>query len=242
VQTRIHIGTSGWNFPHWKGPFYPPTLKPPDWLSFYSQRFDTLELNVTFYRQPKVDVFRKWRDTVSPGFLFSMKMSRFITHIKRLKVDASSMERFFEGAAALGDALGVILIQTPPTLEFEEERMENFFSLLDSRFRYTVEARHHSFVNDGFFSLLKEKNIAWCISESGGHYPSAEAVTADFVYLRLHGRENLYTSSYTDDELAGIKEKLIGWGKESFVYFDNDVSGFAPKNAATLKGMMETSA
>jgi uncharacterized protein YecE (DUF72 family) len=236
---RLYVGTSGWNYPHWKNVFYPGDLKPRDWLSFYANRFDTLELNVTFYRQPKVEVFRKWRDSVPPGFLFSMKMSRFITHIKRLKVDKASIDRFMEGATALGESLGVILIQLPPTLEFDRERVSSFLSLLDSRFRYAVEARNPGFVNEEFFSLLRERNTAWCISESAGRYPYAEVVTADFVYLRLHGRESLYASSYSDEELLGIKEKMLGWGKDTYAYFDNDAQGFAALNAGILKGMVE---
>lgn len=236
---RIHVGTSGWNYPHWKGVFYPEGLKSKDWLSFYGQHFDTLELNVTFYREVKADTFRKWRDTAPAGFLFSVKMSRFITHIKRLKVEAASVRRFLEGVEALGDSLGVILIQLPPSLPFDEESIRRFLGLLDGRFRYTIEARHTSFVNDAFFSLLAERNMAWCISETAGRYPYAEALTANFVYLRLHGREQLYASSYRDDELSGIKEKLLAWGREGYVYFDNDASGFAPANAATLRTMLE---
>ncbi len=136
------MGTSGWNYAHWQGVFYPEGLKPRDWLAFYGERFDTLELNVTFYRQINDDVFRKWRNTVPPGFLFSVKMSRFITHVKRLKVDKAPVERFLQGAAALGDSLGVILIQLPPSLKFDEERIRHFLALLDGRFRYTIEARH----------------------------------------------------------------------------------------------------
>lgn len=236
---RVRVGTSGWNYPHWKGVFYPDGLKSGEWLSFYARRFDTIELNVTFYRQPKQEVFRKWRDTVPAGFLFSMKMSRFITHIKRLRVGAASIERFMEGAEALGEALGVILIQLPPGLEFDRKTVTGFLALLDGRFRYAIEARNPGFVNEEFFSLLKERNVAWCISESAGRYPYVEAVTADFVYLRLHGRESLYASSYRDDELSGIREKLLCWGKDAYAYFDNDAQGFAALNAATLKGMVE---
>jgi len=236
---QIHVGTSGWNYPHWKEVFYPRELKSKDWLSFYSQRFDTLELNVTFYRGVKAETFEKWRTTVPAGFLFSMKMSRFITHIRRLKVEAESISRFLRGAEALGDKMGVILVQLPPSLEFDQSSMRSFLALLDPRFRYTIEARHKSFVSDTLFSLLREHNIAWCISETGGRFPYAEELTADFVYMRLHGRESLYTSNYSDGELSGIRDKLVGWGRDCYVYFDNDVSGFAALNAGTLKRMAE---
>jgi uncharacterized protein YecE (DUF72 family) len=239
TKPPIHIGTSGWNYFHWKGVFYPPDLKSKDWLSFYGEHFDTLELNVTFYRGVKAETFEKWRALVPPGFLFSMKMSRFITHIKRLKVEAESVSRFMKGAALLGDKAGVFLIQLPPSLEYHEETVSSFLTLLNPRFRYTVEARNKSFLNDAFFSLLKERNCAWCISESAGRFPYAEVLTADFVYMRLHGRENLYTSNYSEEELFAIKKKLIQWGKECYVYFDNDAKGFAALNAASLKKMVE---
>jgi len=236
---KVHIGTSGWNFPHWKGVFYSDGLKSKDWLAFYSRHLHTLELNVTFYRGVKVETYRKWYETVPPGFLFSAKMSRFITHIKRLKVEKDSVDRFLYGVKALGDKLGAILIQLPPSLTFDAERVSAFFRLLDPSLRYAVEARNESFVSDSFFSLLREHRIAWCISESAGRFPYDEAITADFVYLRLHGREDLYTSSYGDDELLGLREKLRTWGKEAFVYFDNDSEGYAPRNALTLQRMME---
>jgi uncharacterized protein YecE (DUF72 family) len=236
---NVHIGTSGWNYPHWKGVFYPEGLKPQEWLAFYGQRLDTLEVNVTFYREAKATTFEKWRRTVPGGFLFSVKMSRFITHIRRLKVERGSVERFLGNASVLADKLGVILIQFPPSLQFDTGLISDFFGLLDPAFRYTVEARHKSFITDAFFSLLRARNMAWCISETAGRYPYHEAVTADFVYIRLHGREKLYVSSYRDDELYGIKEKIAAWGRETYVYFDNDFSGYAPRNALALKTMFD---
>ena len=236
---KVHIGTSGWNYRHWRGPFYPEGLKSQQWLAFYAQRFDTLELNATFYREAKAATFEKWRDTVPSRFLFSVKMSRFITHIKRLKVESASIKRFLGNVSVLADKLGVILIQLPPSLKFDAGLVADFLGLLDPACHYTVEARNESFITDEFFSMLKERNVAWCISETAGRYPYSEAVTADFVYVRLHGRERLYASSYRDDQLRGIKEKLEAWGKETFVYFDNDFMGYAPQNALTLKAMFD---
>jgi uncharacterized protein YecE (DUF72 family) len=235
--SKIHVGTSGWNYGHWKGVFYPEELKPRDWLAFYGQHLTTLELNVTFYREIKAATFEKWRHTVPDDFLFSVKMSRFITHIRRLRVERGSLERFFGGVSVLEEKLAVILIQLPPSLKFDGDLVSAFFDLLDPAFRYTVEARSESFAGEPFFSLLRERNIAWCISETAGRYPHCEAITADFVYMRLHGRERLYASSYGDDELQGIKEQIEAWGKETFVYFDNDFAGYAARNALTLRAM-----
>ncbi len=234
---HVHIGTSGWNYRHWKGAFYPEGLKPQEWLHFYAEQFKTVELNVTFYRSIKPETFEKWRSTVPAGFLFSAKMSRYVTHIKRLKAEQESMLRFFESISVLADKLGVILIQLPPSLKFDAELLPGFFGRLDPRFKYALEARNATFVCDRLFSLLNEWNIAWCISDTAGRYPYYEAVTAEFVYVRLHGSEKLYASSYSDDQLKAVRDKIIGWGREAFIYFDNDFGGFAPRNARSLMGL-----
>jgi uncharacterized protein YecE (DUF72 family) len=235
----VHIGTSGWNYGHWKGVFYPEGLASREWLRFYAEQFRTVELNVTFYRSVRPETFAKWRSTVPDGFLFSVKMSRYITHIKRLKVEQESMRRFFESVSVLAEKLGVILIQLPPSLKFDAELMTDFFGGLDPAFKYTVEARNATFVDERFFSLLRERNIAWCIADTAGRYPYHESVTAAFVYMRLHGSERLYASSYSDDELKAVREKIAAWGKEAFVYFDNDFCGFAPQNGRRLMELFD---
>jgi uncharacterized protein YecE (DUF72 family) len=235
---KIHTGTSGWNYGHWRGVFYPQGLKARDWLVFYGQQFDTIELNVTFYRQVKPEIYEKWYGMVPDGFLFSAKMSRFITHLRRLKVDGQSVSRFLKALSVLAEKTGVILIQLPPSLKFDPVLTGEFFALLDPHFRYAVEARHESYVNDAFFEMLQKESIAWCISETAGRFPYREAVTADFLYMRLHGRETLYASSYREAELSELRDKLFAWGKEAFVYFDNDFSGFAARNALTLRTMV----
>jgi len=235
---QYHIGTSGWQYPHWKGTFYPGDVKSSDRLRYYSTRLDTLELNVTFYRQVKETTFRKWYDTVPHGFLFSVKMSRFITHVRRLRPDDASIGRFLSGASALMDKLGVILIQLPPAMKYDRPLFGEFFGRLDGSYRYTVEARNGSFVCDDFFSLLAERGIAWCIADSAGRFPYHEAVTAGFVYIRLHGSDVLYASDYSDEELLAWRDRIRTWDREAFVYFDNDFQGYAAKNALTLRSML----
>jgi uncharacterized protein YecE (DUF72 family) len=238
TQPSFFVGTSGWQYSHWKGIFYPENLKTKDWLRFYTEHLDTLELNVTFYRQVRQSTFQKWYDEVPSGFLFSVKMSRFITHLKRLRVEAESINRFLEDVRVLKEKLGVILIQLPPSLKFDRPLMADFFALLDPALRYTIEARNKSFIDDDFFSMLREQHISWCIAESAGRYPYDEAVTASFVYLRLHGRTELYASSYSDDELKVICNKIHGWDRDTYVYFDNDFGGYAVGNAVTLKQLL----
>ncbi len=239
TKHRLYVGTSGWQYSHWRGVFYPEELKSKDWLRFYAEQLNTLELNVTFYRQVRQSTFQKWYDTVPDHFLFSVKMSRFVTHIKRLRVEKESIARFLEDAGELKEKLGIILIQLPPSLKFDPSLMEDFFRLLDPACKYTVEARNQTFVSDDFFSLLHRHKIAWCIAESAGRYPHHEAVTAPFVYLRLHGRGELYASSYSDEELRGLAGKIRQWARETYVYFDNDFSGHAVKNAMTLAYMFQ---
>ncbi len=239
-RSRFFVGTSGWQYGHWKGVFYPEGLKPAERLGFYAQHLNTLELNVTFYRGVKPATFRKWYETVPAGFLFSVKMSRFITHIKGLAVEGESVQRFLEDVGALKEKLGINLIQLPPSLKYDRSRMVDFFDLLDPRLRYTIEARNKTFVSDDFFSILSERNIAWCIAESAGRYPYHEAVTASFIYMRLHGRTVLYASNYTEGELREMAGKIRGWARDAYVYFDNDFRGFAVLNAMTLAEMLSS--
>jgi uncharacterized protein YecE (DUF72 family) len=153
-------------------------------------------------------------------------------------VDLQTVKRFTEKVSVLSDRLGVVLIQLPPSLRFDQDLILAFFDLLDPRLRYTVEARNKSFICDQFFQILSQRNMAWCIAESAGRYPYAEMVTAEFIYLRLHGRDKLYASSYTEDQLKEIAEKIGKWGKETFVYFDNDFEGFAVMNALRLQEIL----
>lgn len=232
------IGTSGWQYKHWKGMFYPEGLKSADWLSFYARHFTTVEVNVSFYRDVKPSTYEKWRTIVPDDFLFAVKTSKFITHIKRLKVDVNSVNHFTEGVRNLKEKLGVVLIQLPPGLTFDESLIRDFFSLLDKKLRYAIEARNTSFMNKKLFSLLEENSVAWCIADSAGRFPYREIVTAPFVYVRLHGSQRLYASDYNYDELRAWRDKILQWGRDTFIYFDNDFKGYAIKNAFTLQSLL----
>ncbi|MCX7771164.1 MAG: DUF72 domain-containing protein [Proteobacteria bacterium] len=239
MSNKFHIGTSGWQYWHWKGIFYPENLSSSKFFDFYTKFFDTTEINATFYRDVRDSTFVKWFIGSPEKFIYSVKLNRTITHYKRLKVDNTTIENYLKKISLLKEKLGVILIQLPPSLKYDRGVVEDFISVLDKNFRYTIEVRNRSFISDNFFEILSKNNIAFCIADSAGRYPYYEAITADFIYLRLHGHESLYASKYTEEQLKGYAEKISKWDKETFVYFDNDFSGYAVTNALFLKKLLE---
>ncbi len=240
MTSNIRIGTSGWTYPHWKGLFYPDRHPKSRWLEFYAAHFDTVELNATFYRLPKAETFEKWRQRTPASFLWSLKASRYLTHVRRLKDPRDPLRRLYDTAEGLGSKLGPILFQLPPGLGSDRGLMKDFLDHLDPSCRHTIEVRHASWLNDVFFDILKKHNVALCISDTAGRYPCSETVTADFVYIRLHGSKVLYKSLYTEAELALWAEKIIGWKRDAFVYFDNDFEGHAISNANRLKALLRS--
>lgn len=235
---RVFIGTSGWQYWHWRGIFYPYDLKSKDWLNFYNQHFNTVEINVTFYRDVKPSTLKNWYTTVRDDFIFSLKLTRQITHFKKLKVDKEMIDNFTKKISILNEKLGIILIQLPPSFKFDEAVLGNFFSMLDKNFNYAIEVRNITFIDDKFFNMLRENKIAFCIADSAGRYPYYEAITTDFIYIRLHGSQKLYASDYSDRELIDWADKIKRWNKRTYVYFDNDFMGYAVKNALRLKELL----
>ena len=235
---RIYIGTSGWNYDHWKGVFYTEDCPRSKWLEFYARRFISVEVNSTFYRSMKPKTFENWWKRTPDGFLWAVKASRYITHIRRLKDIEEPLKRFLGPLELLREKLGPILFQLPPTLAFDREAFEKFCSCLPDDGLYVIEARHPSWLGENVLSLLKQHNIAWCISDTAGRYPYREAVTSDFIYIRLHGSRKLYASEYSEDELKTWAGKIRQWNRDTYVYFDNDFMGYAPKNAMRLKEIM----
>lgn len=237
-RLKFFVGTSGWQYGHWKGIFYPPDLKYSEWLQFYSKNFMTVEINVTFYRDVRVSTFQQWYSKVNEDFIFSLKMSRGITHFKKLKIDKATIDRFIERVSLIKEKLGVILIQLPPSLKFDESLINEFFQLLDKKYSYAIEVRNKTFIDDNFFIILQKENIAFCIADSAGRYPYYEAITADFIYIRFHGSQRLYASEYTEEELLEWAKKIKNWNRLSYIYFDNDYMGYAVKNALRLKKLL----
>ncbi len=240
---HVYIGTSGWNYKHWGGGvFYPPDLPQRLWLPFYCQYFDTVEINNTFYHLPEKKVFENWRKTTPENFLFVVKASRFITHMKKLKEPETSTKRFLENASGLGNKLGPILFQLPPFWNLDLARLEDFLTYLQRQtvvkpFHVAFEIRNVSWQQEQLFELFQLHNISLCLSD----WPELEIdspLTADFVYLRRHGPTYLYSSDYSEEQIEKDAHNIKAWvteGKDVFVYYNNDAFGFAIKNALQLK-------
>jgi len=234
----IRIGTSGWTYPHWKELFFPVDWPKSKWLEYYARHFDTVELNASFYRLPKLKTFENWKDRTPNHFLWALKASKYITHTKRLKDPEEPLERFCTASCALEEKLGPILFQLPPSLSFDEKVFEHFCQSLNPSQRHALEVRHPSWINDRLFAILRTHKIAFCIADTAGRYPFHEAVTGDFVYIRLHGSRKLYASDYSEKELQAWARKIRAWGKDTYLYFDNDFEGYAVKNAKRLKEIL----
>jgi len=246
---RVFVGTSGYTYRHWwDGVFYPRTLPQKEWLEFYSQFFDTVELNVSFYRLPNRNTFEGWYQRTPGRFHFSAKGSRFITHIKRLRDCAEPLGVFFDHALGLKEKLNVILWQLPPTFKVNLSRLKEFCSLLTEvsashPVRQAFEFRDESWFCPDVYRLLREHNFSLCVAHSST-LPYVERATADFVYVRFHGGESLYGSNYSEGELRDWSKRITGWlgeGLDVYSYFNNDAFGFAVKNALALRGLLENS-
>ena len=238
ICMQVYIGTSGWNYNHWRMIFYPEDCPRSRWLEFYARSFNTVELNATFYRSMREKTFENWYKRTPAGFLWSVKANRFITHIKRLKEAEEPLARFLRSLAPLKEKQGPILIQLPPSLGFEGEVFDAFSCLLPGGLKFALEARNKSWLTDASLSALEKYHIAWCISDTAQRYPYLEAITADFIYIRLHGSKMLYASDYSEEELKAWAEKIRSWGRETYVYFDNDYMAYAPQNALRLEQLL----
>lgn len=240
-QHKINIGTSGWHYVHWIGPFYPEELSKKDMLKYYVQFFSTAEINNSFYKLPAQNTFQNWAETVPEEFTFSVKANRYITHMKKLKNADDALNNFFDGIKPLKSKLGVILFQLPPHWKCNIERLKSFLELLPSGKQYTFEFRNSSWWNDTVYDLLKANNAAFCIFDLAGVF-SPIISTTDFIYIRLHGPNDAYQGLYSEEALQEWAERIEGWinkGKEVFCYFDNDQAGFAVKNALRLKQILK---
>jgi uncharacterized protein YecE (DUF72 family) len=236
----IHIGTSGWHYDQWRGPFYPRDLSPKAYLKYYIERFHTVEINNSFYRLPQKETLALWRDTVPDKFIFAVKGSRYITHMKKLKDPHETVPTFLERVEVLEDKAGPILFQLPPRWQSNPQRLGSFLEALPRRFRYAFEFRDPSWFNSEVYDSLKEHGAAFCIYELAGQV-SPQEITADFVYIRLHGPGGPYQGQYTTEVLAGWARAFAAWavqGKEVYCYFDNDEAGYATQDAMNIQEMI----
>ena len=234
---NLRIGCSGFLYDHWRGNFYPNDLSRSLWLEFYSKQFSTTELNVTFYRLPEREVFSKWYLFTPEDFTFSLKGSRFITHVKKLKDCAEPIEAFLSRALLLKEKLGVILWQFPPTFTIDVERLKDFLQELKPyHMRNTFEFRSKTWITRKVFNLLEKENAALCMAD-WPEFLNELPLTADFIYMRRHGEDGSYATSYGTASLKEDSKRIKAYmrqKKDVFVYFNNDADGNAPKNAAEL--------
>ncbi len=233
----LRVGGSGFLYDHWRGIFYPEDLSKNYWFDYYCKRFSSVELNVTFYRLPDRETFAKWHSATPDNFIFALKGSRFITHVKKLKDCAEPLETFFSRASVLKEKLGVVLWQLSPTFNMDIDRFKAFLEELKPfGTRHAFEFRNKTWINKKVFTLLERENAAACMAD----YPeflSDIPVTTDFVYIRRHGKEGSHTTSYSTEFLkedakfikAQLKQK-----NDAYIYFNNDAQGYAPNNAAEL--------
>jgi uncharacterized protein YecE (DUF72 family) len=284
----VRIGISGWTYAPWRGNFYPAGLLHADELSYASRQVETIEINGTFYSLQRPDAFARWYDETPEGFVFAVKGPRFITHIRRLREVATPLANFFaSGVLRLEEKLGPLLWQFPPNFRFDAERLDQFFALLPRdteaaaalaegrsewlaerswaktkrrrALRHAIEIRHQSFLDPAFVALLRRHRVALVFADSVA-WPYAEDVTADFVYLRLHGSEELYASGYSEEALDHWAARIKLWAQglqtndarlidpdarpapdgpcDVFAYFDNDAKVRAPVDARSLRARL----
>jgi uncharacterized protein YecE (DUF72 family) len=270
-MAEIRIGVSGWRYTPWRGVFYPRDLPQRLELSYAARKFPSLEINGSFYSLQRPEYYREWHDATPDDFVFALKGSRFITHMKKLRDVAAPLANYFaSGVFELRAKLGPVLWQFPPNFRYERERMARFFALLpqdthaalrlarkrDARMkgrarlavdarrplRHAVEIRHESFLDASFLDLLRDHNIALVIAETAQRWPMPQDITADFVYMRLHGDKELYKSGYSDRALDRWAQRIRAWHRprssrprDVYCYFDNtDVKLRAPVDAQTL--------
>ncbi len=234
------VGTSGWIYPHWRGVFYPPHLPPKAWFTYYAGHFDTVEINNTFYRLPGETAVRRWREQAPSGFLYALKASRYMTHMKKLHQVEEPLERFLERARLLEDHLGPLLYQLPPGWHFSPERLESFLRLLPQDLFHVFEFRHPSWFCAEAFSLLERYGAALCLPSMPGLESPRRAI-GPAVYVRMHGATLLYASRYGQEELEDWAEWLSEErraGRGIYVYFNNDAFGYAVENALQLRELL----
>ena len=234
MSPQFHIGTSGYQYDHWRGVFYPEDIPKTRWFDHYASQFDTVEINNTFYNLPKPKTFDDWREQSPEGFLYVLKFSRYGSHMKRLKDPEGPIEKFLEGAKRLRKRLGPILVQLPPNWNVNAERLKGFLDTAPSEYRWVIEFRDPSWLCQDVYDLLRDRNAALCVHDMIEDHP--REVTADFVYLRFHG-EN-YATKYTHQALSVTAQRVrdrLAEGLDVFVYFNNDAHGYAVENALDLK-------
>jgi uncharacterized protein YecE (DUF72 family) len=245
-MARLFLGTSGWNYKHWSdGVFYSQGLKPAEWLDFYARTFDAVEVNNTFYRLPEKSVFENWRRTTPADFIFTIKASRYFTHLKRLLDAETHVALFLNRAVGLGDKLGCILFQLPPQFHYEQERLQDLLNFIDWQqiipgVRCALEVRDKRWLNDDCFGRLTAHNWSLVLADKPGQ-ASDGPVTADFVFMRRHGPGGNHVANYPEEMLREDAKRVRAFlegGRDVYLYFNNDVGGYAIANALRIRTLL----
>jgi uncharacterized protein YecE (DUF72 family) len=238
-MVSIYIGTSGWSYNHWVDILYPREASSRERLDAYARRFQTVEVNNTFYRWPQDRVFEAWRDRLPHGFILSAKASRGLTQFRKLNEPQFWLKRMESSLAGMREKRGILLCQLPPHFPRDLDRLDRFLNMAPAGQRMAIEFRHSSWNVEETFSLLDRYSTAYCVM-SGANLPCVLRATASFVYVRLHGpdRHHMYAGSYSDDDLRWWADRIGEWrrqGRDVFVYFNNDGYGHAVRNALRLR-------
>ena len=240
MAAQIRIGCSGWQYAHWRGRFYPRDLAVDRWLEFYVERFDTVELNGSFYRLPAAAAFAGWRRRTPPGFVMAVKASRYLTHLRRLREPAEPLERLWSRAERLGDRLGPMLYQLPPRWQPDLERLRAFLEAVPRDRAQAVEFRDPSWYAADVDDLLERHNVARCLHDMPGS-ATVPRPLGPFAYVRFHGATAKYRGGYSPQRLTAWADRLTRWAAEgvpSYVYFNNDIGGHAVQDAARLRELV----
>ncbi len=236
---QIRIGTSGWVYNHWRGVFYPEELRQRDWFQYYAREFDTVEINNSFYRLPSDLAFDAWREQAPPRFLYAVKASRFLTHMKKLLDPEEPLKTFFERASHLGPTLGPVLYQLPPHWHVNLARFEHFLAALPKGYTHVVEFRDQSWVVEPVFQLMEQRHVAHCLHDMRPlNIPIR--ITAPPIYIRFHGDAE-HAGSYPKNTLETWAARISEWHRSDlpvFAYFNNDPHGYAVENALSLKALL----
>ncbi len=235
-MASLHIGTSGWHYPHWHGRFYPGGLKPEEWLGFYARKFACVEVNTSFYSPLDSASIQRWCDAVPDDFRFAVKAPKSITHLHKLRNASAELDSFLESVQPFGTRLGPLLFQLPPRWHCNIERLQSFLELLPNEFRYSFEFRDRDWHRPEVYVALEQAGAAFCVFDlAGTHCP--QAATSELVYIRLHGPDGAYSGSYSAAALRTWGTSVDRWlrqGRDVYVFFDNDEQAYSIRNALSM--------
>jgi uncharacterized protein YecE (DUF72 family) len=240
MANLVRVGTSGWEYRHWAGRFYPDDLPRNRWLEHYADRFDTVELNNSFYRLPSANAFASWSQRAPAGFRFAVKASRYLTHLRKLHDPADPLQLLWSRAVRLGDHLGPMLYQLPPRWHRDVERLRTFLHATPAGHDQAIEFRDPSWYDHEVRSLLAEHEVVLCLHDMAGSAPPMRQV-GPFAYLRFHGAAERYGGRYPDEVLEGWAARVAEWaerGVSCWAYFNNDIGGHAPRDASRFRDLV----